>query len=70
MERVVAGRTVPVVLDGVERAVSPRIAYLLSRLVVGRAELDRLDHFQARFDMAGERVQLYVTTPVRLGQGR
>ncbi|HEY7063598.1 MAG TPA: hypothetical protein VII06_19115 [Chloroflexota bacterium] len=60
--------SVPVVLNGVEYAISSRLADMLARLVAGRAELDRLDRFSARFEVAGERVQLFVTAPVRLGR--
>jgi hypothetical protein len=67
-ERVRAERTVPVTLNGVEHAVSPRLAAMLARLLEGRAELDRLDRFEARFAVAGARVALYVTAPVRLGR--
>jgi hypothetical protein len=60
--------SVTVALNGAEYAVSPRLAAMLARLVAGRAELDRLDRFSARFEVAGERVQLFVTAPVRLGR--
>jgi hypothetical protein len=65
MERVKTERSVLVGLNGAEYAVSPRIADMLTCLVQGRAELDRLDRFSARFEVAGERVQLFVTAPVR-----
>jgi hypothetical protein len=68
MERVKSERTVVMTLNGVEYAVSPRIAAMLIRLAAGRAELDRLDRFSVRFEVAGERVALYVTAPVRLGR--
>lgn len=61
-----ARRSVPVMLNGAEYAVSPRLADMLARLVAGRADLDHLDRFSARFEVAGERVQLFVTAPVRL----
>jgi hypothetical protein len=67
-ERVGPERSERVTLNGVAYAVSPRLAAMLARLVEGRAELDRLDRFSARFEVAGERVALYVTAPVRLGR--
>jgi hypothetical protein len=70
MERVSGDRPVPVTLNGVEYIVSPRLAAMLTRLLEGRAELDRLDRFSARFEVAGERVQLFVTRPVRLGRAQ
>jgi hypothetical protein len=61
-------QALPVTLNSVEYTVSPRIAAMLARLLEGQADLERLDRFQARFDVAGERVQLYVTAPVRVGR--
>jgi hypothetical protein len=66
MARLWSEQTVPVTLNGVEHTVSPRLAAMLARLLEGQVELERLDRFQARFEVAGERVQLYVTAPVRL----
>ncbi len=59
-------QTVLITLDGVDYAVSPRLAAMFARLVAGHGELARLDRFQARFEVAGERVELFVTAPVRL----